>query len=72
MNNVLKELRLQKKLTQEELAQTVGIDRTMLSKIENGYSCSIPVAMSLAKALNTTVEVLFGHYNTQAAARDSA
>lgn len=59
MNVRLKELRLARNLSQESLAEMVGIDRSMLSKIENGASCSMRVALNIAKTLGTTVEHLF-------------
>lgn len=45
MNTRIKELRLEKKLTQRVLGEYLGANQTMLSKIENGIS--IPDAMLL-------------------------
>ena len=45
MKTRIKELRLEKKLTQKVLAEYLGANQTMLSKIETGTS--IPDAMLL-------------------------
>lgn len=45
MNTRIKELRLEKKLTQKVLGEYLGANQTMLSKIENGIST--PDAMLL-------------------------
>lgn len=37
MKNKIAEIRKQKKVSQTELAEKLGIDRTHLSKIENGH-----------------------------------
>lgn len=34
----IKYIRKQKQLTQQELAQLIGVDRSHISKIESGYS----------------------------------
>jgi transcriptional regulator with XRE-family HTH domain len=57
----LKELREQKGLTQEELAQVVGSSQRQISKYENGIQQpTSPVISSLADALNTTADYLLG------------
>lgn len=54
----VRSLREEKKLSQEELAKMAGISRTTLSKIESGDDISVTsdTLLSLAKALNTTVD----------------
>jgi len=55
-----KPLRLQKGLTQQELAKMVGISVSAVSKIENGHFVpSLRVAMKIARILGTSVEKLF-------------
>lgn len=57
--NVLK-ARKQEGLTQEELAQRIGISRRALSSIEKGASIpSVDIALKIASVLSTTVEALF-------------
>jgi transcriptional regulator with XRE-family HTH domain len=57
----LKILRTQNGMTLEALAEQTGLTRSYLSKVERGLSePSIGAAMSIARALNVTVEQLFG------------
>jgi len=52
IGNKIKELRKDKKMTQETLAETVCISRNTLSKLENGYIANISI-VTLDKVLNT-------------------
>lgn len=53
----LKEIRMEKKLTQEEVAAKSGVTRATISKIERGEEVEVKVNTleALAKALNCTV-----------------
>lgn len=57
----LKDLREQKKMSQEELADKSGISRTTISLIENGNSTTIKLRtlQKLAEALGVSVEYFF-------------
>lgn len=59
----LKDLREQKKMSQEELADKSGISRTTISLIENGNSTTIKLRtlQKLAEALGVSVEYFFTH-----------
>ena len=58
--NRIKELRKQKGLSQEKLANMAEIDRTYLPTIEKGErNVSIEVVERLAKALDVKVKELF-------------
>src|SRR4051794_39874943 len=58
----LKQLRGQRGLTLEQLAQGSGLTRSYLSKVERGISTpSIESALSIASTLGISVEKLFGH-----------
>ena len=58
----LKQLRVQRGLTLEQLAQGSGLTRSYLSKVERGISTpSIESALGIASALGISVEKLFGH-----------
>ncbi len=61
MKNTLRKHRfLNNELTQEEMAQKVGVSRQTIIAIEKGkYNPSVFLALKLARALNTTVELLF-------------
>lgn len=55
----LKELRLSKKLTQEELSSRLGITQTMYSKIENGdrqQDMNLSIASAIAKVFKISLK----------------
>lgn len=56
----LKEIRNQRKLTQEQLYRISGIDRTYISDVENGRrNISIETLETLLKGLETTLATFF-------------
>ena len=58
--NRLKEIRLQKEITQESLASQAGVTRQSIIAIEQGkFSPSVKLALELAHALNVSLEDLF-------------
>lgn len=60
MQNNLKYIRKQKKLTQEQLAQLIGISRPYLSEIERGRTNpSVKITLKIANVLNVPVETIF-------------
>ena len=60
VKNRLKVLRVMKDLTQEELAELVGVSRQTIIAIEKGkYNPSVYLAIKLARVLDTTVEEIF-------------
>lgn len=60
MNNRIKELRKEHKLSQEELATAVGTTRQTITSIEIGkYTASLPLAYKIAKYFNLTIEDVF-------------
>ena len=60
LNNILREIRQKKKLTQEELGFSVGVSRQTIISIENyKYKPSLELAMKLALKLNCKVDKLF-------------
>jgi putative transcriptional regulator len=53
--------RKRRKLTQQQLADTLGINRVSLARIEAGTrSPSMALALRIARELDTTAETLFG------------
>lgn len=67
IGNVVRELRLEDKLTINEVAAMAGISRGMVSKIENGQvSTSLETLSRLAQALGVSLSHLFRHYNVPA------
>ena len=60
MKNNVHELRKRLKLTQEELAKSVGVTRQTIISIEQGkYIASLPLALKIAKVFNVPVEQIF-------------
>ncbi|HQA48717.1 MAG: helix-turn-helix transcriptional regulator [Clostridiales bacterium] len=56
----IKEYRAKKNMTQENLANLVGVRRETIVHLENGrYNPSLKLALDIAKALDATVEELF-------------
>ena len=60
MSNRIKEYRAKHNLTQEKLAQIVGVRRETIIFLEQGkYNPSLRLAHNIAKVLKTTIEELF-------------
>lgn len=56
----LKKYRLLKGLTQEQLAEIVGVRRETIMRLEAGkYNPSLKLAIDISKAVNTPIEELF-------------
>jgi len=55
----VKELRIAKKMTQEQLAELVGCNTSHISNIENSYTkASLNVLLAIANKLDTSVDSL--------------
>ena len=64
--NRLKDIRLEKQLTQESLADAVGVTRQSIIAIEkNKFIPSVKLALELAHALGVSLEELFWLENPQ-------
>ena len=60
VKNRVRDYRLEQRLTQEELGQTVGLTRQSIIAIEKGrFTPSIHTVLMLARALETSVDDLF-------------
>ena len=60
LKNHLKELRTEKKLSQAELAELVGVSRNTISSIETGqYEPTAKLALVLSIALDKKFEEVF-------------
>lgn len=60
LKNKLKEVRTEKKLSQSELADLVGVSRNTISSLETGqYEPTAKLALILAIALDKKFEELF-------------
>lgn len=60
MKTKIRELRKERKLSQEELADTVGTTRQTITSIEVGkYTASLPLAYKIARFFGLTIEEVF-------------
>ena len=60
MTNKIKELRARNNLTQDQLAQIVGVRRETIVFLEqNKYNPSLKLAHDIAKALDSGIEEVF-------------
>ncbi len=60
MKNHLEELRTQRGIRQEDLAEALGVSRQTISSLENGrYNPSILLAIRLAHYFHLSVEDIF-------------
>ena len=60
MKNIVKKLRKEAGLRQEDLANKAGVSRQTIIAVENDkYDPTLELAVKLARHLNTTVEELF-------------
>ena len=60
LKNRLKEIRTEKKISQSELAEMVGVSRNTISSIETGqFSPTAKLALILCKALEKKFEDVF-------------
>ena len=60
LHNKVSDLRTRASLTQEELADAVGVTRQTIIAIEKGnYRPSVVLALKLAKKFRTSVESIF-------------
>ena len=60
MKNRLEEIRKQRGIKQDELAEAMGVSRQTISSLENGrYNPSVILAIKLARFFVTNVEDIF-------------
>lgn len=60
MKNTIRVLRAEKRLSQAELAELVGVSRNSINSVENGkFDPSLPLAFRIAHVFGCTVEDIF-------------
>ena len=60
MENRIRELRKERKVTQDDLAGAVGVTRQTIISLENGkYNASLQLAYKIAKYFGITIEEIF-------------
>lgn len=66
MKNRIRELRKDRKLSQEELAMAVGTTRQTITSIEIGkYTASLVLAYKIARYFQLTIEEVFDFSETE-------
>lgn len=60
LNKVLRDKRKERGLTQSQVAEESGITERSYQRIESGKMTTADTAILIARALNSTVEELFG------------
>ena len=58
IGEAIKEERLKQKLTQEQLGERIGVKKAQISRMERGYSISIPTMSRVFKALGISTATL--------------
>ena len=59
-NNAMREARLQKRMSQQQLADHLGVSRQTINAIENGdYNPTIRLCIGICKTLGLTLNDLF-------------
>jgi putative transcriptional regulator len=60
MNEKMKQARLDKNLSQTELAKSIGVSRQTINMIENDdYNPTVSLCIKICKALDKTLDELF-------------
>ncbi|MEM9495283.1 MAG: helix-turn-helix transcriptional regulator [Pseudomonadota bacterium] len=60
MKNKIRVLRAERRWTQADLAERLGVSRNSVNAIENGkYDPSLPLAFKIARLFEQTVEDIF-------------
>ena len=60
MNNLIREMRKDKKITQDDLAAAVGVTRQTVISLENGkYNASLQLAYKISKYFGKSIEEVF-------------
>lgn len=60
MNNTIKQLRSERGLSQQELADSLAVSRQTVNSLENGrYDPSLPLAFKIARFFALRIEEIF-------------
>jgi putative transcriptional regulator len=69
MRNRIKEQRIQRELSQAELATVIGVSRQTVISLESGrYLPSLPLAFRIARFFDMTVDKMFDPEDEEAGA----
>jgi putative transcriptional regulator len=71
MKNRLRDLRLQRRWTQAELARHLDVSRQTVNALERGkYDPSLPLAFRIAAVFEISIEEIFRPVRSESSARD--
>ena len=60
MNNIIRDLRKENKVTQDDLANAVGVTRQTIISLENGkYNASLQLAYKISRYFDKKIEDVF-------------
>lgn len=60
LNNIIRDLRKENKVTQDDLANAVGVTRQTIISLENGkYNASLQLAYKISKFFDMKIEDIF-------------
>ncbi len=60
MENKIKDMRKEKKITQDDFAKSIGVTRQTIISLENGrYDASLKLAHKIAKYFGKNIEDIF-------------
>ena len=66
LTNIVRELRVQKSISQGKLAELVGVTRQTIISLEKGsYVPSLLLAMRISEVLETPIETIFIRENVK-------
>ena len=63
IGEVIRQARIEKKLTQEQLGELMGVKRTQVSKMENGKNLSFSIVSRAFKAMNIPANLVLGRFS---------
>jgi putative transcriptional regulator len=62
MKNRIRELRVERNMTQEDLAEIIGVSRQTINAIEKEkFDPSLPTAFKMARLFEKTIEEIFSY-----------
>lgn len=65
LNEKIKNLRKQRKITQEELAKAINVERSSIGKYETGTTPSMDILVKIANYFETSIDYLLGNSTKQ-------
>ncbi|MDY4752533.1 MAG: helix-turn-helix transcriptional regulator, partial [Prevotella sp.] len=58
LGEAIKKARIEQNLTQEQLGERIGVKRAQISRLERGYSITIPTMRKVFKALGVVTATI--------------